>query len=117
VSNRGGLPGLDKRSAAFRRYRDIISDLSAELGGALTSSEQLQIEAVARNVVEGERLAAAQLRGEPVSPDDLARANNAVERSLRSLRTAHRLRATPKKDQTGNAVRDYLASRNGGVAA
>lgn len=108
VSNgTGTLPGVDGRSPGARRFHDIVADLTAEIGGALSAVESLMVRNAATLQIAAEDLAAAQARGEPVDPDALARAANGAVRALAALR---RLRPAKGKRERRTA-HDVLASR------
>ncbi|WP_374470304.1 hypothetical protein [Phenylobacterium sp.] len=101
------LIGVDGRSAGARRYRDIVEDLSREIGGDLSAAELLQVRNAATLQVLAEDLAAAQARGEAVDAEALTRAANGATRALAALR---RLRPAAKaKRKVG--LSDVLAAR------
>lgn len=80
--------GLDGRTVAARRFRDLIVSLAADLGGldALNEGERALIRNAAAMVVRSEDLQAATLRGEAVDPSDLIRLTDAVASVLDRLR-------------------------------
>lgn len=80
------LTGVDGRSAGARRYRDIVEDLSREIGGDLSAAELLQVRNAATLQMLAEDLAAAQARGEPVDAESLTRAANGATRALAAIR-------------------------------
>jgi hypothetical protein len=110
ISNRGGLEGIDGRSAEARRYRDVITDLTRECGGDIGHGQLLLIQAIARNVVAAEQMTAAKMRGDAISSDDIVRANNAVERGL------NRLRRSRTPDAKAPTLAERLMSARGGGA-
>jgi hypothetical protein len=81
------LPGLDKRSPAGRRFRDLVAELSAELGGVdtLGRSALELVRQAAMDVMRTENLQAALMRGESVNDEELTRAGNSATRSLKCL--------------------------------
>jgi hypothetical protein len=111
------LPGVDGRLTWARRLRDIVKGLLSDLGPDLSEADRLQVNNAASLQVHAERLMAMICNGQDVDPGEITRASNSANRALSAVRTAHRLRSGQKTDQMGNPVREYLASRNGGVAA
>ncbi len=105
------MEGVDGRSTGARRLHDIISDLTADLGGALTSAQQLQVRTAASLVLHAERLTADMINGKPVDSEELTRVSNGAARLLATLSR----QAKPK----GKAptLRDYLAAKTSGPAA
>jgi hypothetical protein len=101
------LPGVDGRSPGARRYHDIVTDLSAEVGGPLSAAESLMVRNAATLQIAAEDLAAAQARGEPIDPDALARAANGAVRALAALK---RLRP-PQKGRQRRTLHDLASSR------
>lgn len=104
------LPGCDGRSPVARRFRDIVTDLTEELGGALTTAEQCQVRAAASLQVHVESLMAQMARGEPVSPEEVTRAGNSAVRAFEAIR---RRKAERKAiSRAGRrTIHDVLASR------
>lgn len=108
ISNgKGMLPGIDGRSAAARRYRDLVADLAADLGGeaALTSAELALVRQAAATTMRAEQLQAAIVRGETVTSDDLVRLSNASARILGALRSKRQFKPPVP------SLKEYLASR------
>jgi hypothetical protein len=106
------IAGIDGRSAGARRLRDVIGDLTADLGGDLGEAERLQVRTVAGLIVHAERLMADMLNGKPVDSEALTRASNSAARLL----TALRAKRTPR----GSAMPSlavYLASKAAEVSA
>lgn len=111
ISNGSRLPGgVSGTSHKGRRFNDIIHDLTAEMGGALTFDEQLRVRIVAGLVMHVEELQAAILRGEPVDSEQLTRESNSAARMLNALRR----RPAPSRAK-GNRLQAFLADR-GAVA-
>ena len=67
------LEGVSRGSAGGRRFRDLIDDLSAEIGGSPSQAEVLQIRTIAGLIVHVEQLQSAMLNGEPVDSEQLTR--------------------------------------------
>jgi len=97
---------VDGRSSEARRLRDLISDLTAELGGSLSQIDQLRVRAAAIQVVHAEHLTADLLNGKPVDSEELTRASNSASRLLNALR------AGKAKRPTGPSLRDQAIARH-----
>jgi hypothetical protein len=81
-------PGADGNSPEYRRLKDVIALLTAELSkdcGALTLADEVRIKQCATLVVRSEALAAAIVSNVDVNDENVVRINNALERTLRSL--------------------------------
>jgi hypothetical protein len=65
------LPGVDGRSAAARRFRDLVGRLR-DLGGTLTTAEDALIRLAALVTLRAEQLQADPLNGVTVATDDMA---------------------------------------------
>ncbi len=107
------LPGVDGRSPLARRFRDILAELSAELGGDLGPAETLQVRTAAALVVHSEDMAARAVRGERVSADEMTRAGNAAIRAIEALKRAKAARK-PRRG-TGAGAAAYLAAKREGA--
>lgn len=99
------LVGVDGRSALARRFRDLITELTAEAGGreGLSAAECSGIRQAAAMMLRVEQVQAAIVRGEPVDNDELIRASGELRRLLGALR-----KRAPAKPQT---LQDYLRER------
>ena len=114
VSNgRARLVGINGRSAAARRYRDLVGMLSAEVGDALTDAEILQVRAAASLTLHVEDLTARLIRGDAVDSEELTRAGNSAIRALQAIKRKKEARRASK----GAGVSAYLAARGEAVAA
>jgi hypothetical protein len=90
VTNRpSSVEGVDGRTAAGRRFRDLCRALADDLGGeaSLTQAEILTVRNAASITVAAEAMQGRILRGEPVDPDEMTRLANASARLLGALRT------------------------------
>lgn len=111
AASNGGLPGgVSPSSAAGRRFRDVVEDLTAELGGQLAHAEVLQVRTIAGLVVHAEQLQAAMLKGEPVDSEQLIRVSNSAARMLTALK---RTRIVPRAKPGRAGLATYLASKGG----
>ncbi len=102
------LSGLDGRTLAARRYKDIAFSLADDLGGAaeLTEAQRCLIRQAAALTVHSEQLQAAMLRGEAVDAKDIVAASNASGRILAKL--GLRRSAVASK---APSIADYLKAR------
>lgn len=114
VSNgRHLLPGIDGRSAPARRYRDLVTDLAGDLGGAeaLSAAEAAMVRQAAALIVRGELIQARIVNGETVDDEEATRVANAAARILNALRVKRRKReAVPSLAQ-------HIATRGGSAGA
>jgi hypothetical protein len=81
------LAGVDGRTAAARRYRDLCMSLADDLGGAstLTEAQSALVRQAAAMIVQSEKLQGEVLRGEVVDSEQLVRLANAATRILSRL--------------------------------
>ncbi len=105
------VEGVDGRGASARRFRDLIADLSRDLGGDLGQAETLQVRTVASLIVHAERLTADMLNGKPVESEELTRVSNSAARLLTSLRAKRAARKPPAPDLAA-----YLRNKAGAAA-
>ena len=96
VANRPAtLPGLDGRSAEARRFREMVTALTDQLGGALGEAETLQVRAAASLQLHAEDLSARSLRGEAIDSEQLTRAANGAIRAMAALKGRKGSRPAP----------------------
>jgi|GEM_PF-6712495 hypothetical protein len=90
------LPGVDRRTRAAKRWRDLFMAYAVESGalGQGMARENLCRQAATMTVAR-ERLDAATARGELVDADTLVRLGNALGRVLGALGLASWTDATP----------------------
>jgi hypothetical protein len=109
VSNGTKLPGgVHPQSSEARRFRDVLADLTAELGADPTAGEELQIRAIATLTLQLERMQADVLRGQATDAEQLTRCSNALARSLAALR---RSRAARPATTGQEALAQHLARK------
>lgn len=82
----GWIAGLDGRTAAARRVREVADTFAKALGGVLDPLKRDAVQRAAELQVTAESLRTRSLRGEPVAPGDLIKAENLADRARRSLR-------------------------------
>jgi hypothetical protein len=88
ITNRPhALRGVDGRTMASRRYRDISFALADDLGGAakLSESTQILIRQAAALTVQVESLQSKIVAGEDVDLEQLTRLSNVLGRTLQRL--------------------------------
>jgi hypothetical protein len=103
------LAGVDGRTAAARRYRDLAISLADDLGGAgsLTEAQSALVRQAAAMIVQSEKLQGEVLRGEVVNSEQLVRLANAATRILSRLGLKRTARDTTP------SLAEYLASHHG----
>lgn len=107
VSNRSRiLDGVDGRSAAARRFRDICRGYEAEAGGSVTEVERDLIRQAAGLTLRAEQLQAAIVRGEPVNNDELIRLSSTAKRLLEAIRAK-----AAKRKPAAPTLQEHLAKR------
>ncbi len=96
---------VDGRSAAARRFRDLVAELTAEAGGTegLSAAERNAIRQAAAVMLRAEQLQADIVRGVATDDDTLIRLSSEARRLLASLRKRQRKR--------GPSLDEYLASK------
>ena len=96
VSNRSTLlQGVDGRSPAARRFRDLCLDFSEPLGGFqnLTEGAAILVKQAASVTMQAEAMQARTVSGEVVDYEQMVRLSNTLTRLLRGLKAL----AKPKK--------------------
>jgi hypothetical protein len=105
------VEGVDGRSTGARRLRDLIADLTADIGGEMGEAERLQIRTVAGLIVHAEFLTADMLNGKPTDSEELTRVSNAAARLLEALKRA---RPSPLHPALAEYMRARREARAGG---
>lgn len=82
------LQGVDGRSASARRFRDLVREFTAELGGDTIMTEPMRamVRQASAVTVEAERMQATIIRGEPVDTEQLVRVTNTLSRIMNGLK-------------------------------
>jgi hypothetical protein len=103
------LPGVDGRSASARRYRDLLKEFTAELGGEGIMTEPMRalVRQAAAVTVEAEKMQAAIVRGDAVDTEQLVRVTNTLARLMNLLKT----KAKASKAGQRTALSEYLRTR------
>jgi hypothetical protein len=107
------LPGVDMGTRPGRRFRDLVSDIAAELGGVdrLGVIDLALVRSAAMDLMRQEEMSAALMRGEAVAHEELTRASNSARSALTKLGTKRVARDTTP------TLAEYLASHRGDDAA
>lgn len=108
-----GIGGLDGRTLAARRIRDLAVTYTAALGGAegLSPIERENVLKAAQLTVTAEDMRRRSLKGEAVDIASLVKLENLASRAVRTLNLGGK-RTVPQQD-----LRSYLASKAAGQAA
>lgn len=82
------LSGIDGRSAQARRFRDLVKEFTAELGGEeiMTEPMRAMVRQAAAVTVESERMQAAIVRGDDIDTEQLVRVTNVLARLMNGLK-------------------------------
>ena len=105
--------GVDGRTVAARRFRDLVASFSESLGGeaALSEADKALVRHAAGLAVKAERMQAAIVAGEDVDLEGWTRLSNCLLRTFGQLRIKRERRdATPSLDE-------YLESNRGEAVA
>jgi hypothetical protein len=79
------LIGVKGSSKFGRRYRDLVDEFSAEVGGVLSQTDLAMVKQAAALAIQGEVMQAAIINGEPINADDLIRLSSEVRRILDAI--------------------------------
>jgi hypothetical protein len=81
------LPGVSMRGLLGRRFRDLVSDIAAELGGVdrLGVIDLALVRSAAMDLMRQEEMSAALMRGEAIAHEELTRASNSARSALTKL--------------------------------
>ncbi len=104
--------GLDGRSAAARRFRDLVSNLADDVGGQdkINESTKILVRQAAALTVQVESLQGKIVASEDINLEQLTRLSNVLGRTLARLG----LRKPAPKQRT---LQDYMAERSAAKAA
>ena len=101
------LGKVDGRTAAARRYRDLVRAYTDELGGNLSALQGIRVDHAAALTVRLEQLhTAIAAGGQDVSDEDLVRVSNALRRELSALGLVEQEGEPPKPN-----LKSYLEGR------
>jgi hypothetical protein len=79
------LEGIDGRSYAARRYRELGASLSADLGGDLTEAQKQLVRSAAGLVVLRERLDVEAANDRPIDYQEYCTISNSLRRVLSTI--------------------------------
>ena len=99
------LQNIDGRSAASRRFRDLVRGYEAEFN-ITSESDKTMIRTAALLTLKGEEIQAAVVRGERADGDDIVRMAGSVRRVLSNLKR----RADANAPMAQPSLHDHLAS-------
>jgi hypothetical protein len=107
------LPGVDMGTRQGRRFRDLVSDLAAELGGVdrLGVIDLALVRQAAMDIIRTETMQGALMRGEAIDHEELTRAGNSARSALTKLGIKRR-----QRDPTPTLA-EYLAANHSETAA
>jgi hypothetical protein len=100
------MPGLDMRSGAGRRFRDLAARVIEELGPALDPTKVRELAGLRLSV---EIAQAALVNGDPKARNDLVRLSNLAKRAERELRESSAVAAAKKLPAS---LEQHLARRS-----
>jgi hypothetical protein len=100
------LPRSDGRTVTSRRFRDLVTSYSAELGGELTEAERGLIQQAAAIQIRCEQAQLDIVEGRTVDPDMMIRLSSENRRLLACLGAR-----ADKSRPAGPALYDYLADK------
>jgi hypothetical protein len=105
------LHGIDARTTAGRRYRDLCAAFAADLGGeeGLLEAERVLIRQAAASAVASEKFQAALLRDEEVDLAEATRLANASARMLNLLRLRRRDRVVKPEPSFAESLAGIVA--------
>jgi hypothetical protein len=103
---RGGtpLPRVDGRTLPAERYRALLEEFEAEIGGSLSAIDRAMLAQAAALVVRSEAIQADIVAGKAPDTDEAVRLASESRRILASLR------AKAKAKPAGPTLQEYLAA-------
>jgi hypothetical protein len=106
------LPGVSMRGLQGRRFRDLVSDIAAELGGVdhLGTIDLALVRQAAMDIMRTEAMQSSLMRGLPVAHEELTRAGNSARSALTKLRHKRQPR------DTGPTLADIIAEHEDAAA-
>lgn len=107
------LPGVDRRRAGARRFRQLVEMLAAEIGAPLTAADWVQVRAAASLSLHTEDLTARAVNGEVVNSEELTRAANGAIRAAAAVKAR---RGRPAKGDGFRALQASLAAKREAAA-
>ncbi|PSO29843.1 hypothetical protein [Bradyrhizobium sp. MOS002] len=96
--------GVDARSKHGRRFRDLVTAYTDEIGGRLTASDQAMVKQAAALAVRAEMAQAQIINGHEVNVDDMVRLCSESRRLIDNLKG----KAAARKPEAEPDLADYL---------
>jgi hypothetical protein len=109
------IDGLDGRTVAARRARELAKSFEAELDGTITASRRLAVERAAALVALAEDAKARRRAGDQsVTLDDVVRVDGAAARAVKAL--GIKAAGAPKPPTLADHLARRVAKRSSGAA-
>jgi hypothetical protein len=74
--------------ASIRRFNDLVTQFTREVGRELLAGEREMVRQAAAIMLRAEQLQAGLVKGEPVNPDELIRLSSEARRALRIIKAS-----------------------------
>jgi hypothetical protein len=74
--------------ASIRRFNDLVTQFTREVGRDLLAGEREMVRQAAAIMLRAEQLQAGLVKGEPVNPDELIRLSSEARRALRIIKAS-----------------------------
>jgi hypothetical protein len=74
--------------ASIRRFNDLVTQFTREVGRELLAGEREMVRQAAAIMLRAEQLQAGLVKGEPVNPDELIRLSSEARRALRTIKAS-----------------------------
>jgi hypothetical protein len=103
------LGNVDGRSAAARRFRDVVRSLEAEFE-VITAGDRALIRSAAQLILEAEMLQSARARGEDVDSDIVVKLTGALRRVLSDVK--RRVAATSASTASPLSLLEHFANQD-----
>jgi hypothetical protein len=106
------LAGVDGRSAPARRFRDLMKEFTAELGGDAIMTEPMRalVRQAAAVTVEAEKMQTAIIRGDAVDTEQLVRVTNTLARLMNVLKTKAKASKAGQRTELSEYLRNKQAT-------
>lgn len=105
------LDGINMRTPAGRRYRDLVLAFKSEVGGTLLESDLAVVKQAAAITLRSEQLQSALVRGEVVDEAMMIRMTNTAKRLITALAKKAKDRKPPRA-----SLADHLRAKVAEVA-
>jgi len=98
----------DGRSQYAKRFRKLVEDFVAQLGGDPNAEDAALIRQTVHLILTGEQMQAAAINGEDVDVDAVVRINSETRRNLAMLKAR-----ADKSKPASQTLADFLATKYG----